>query len=117
MSNEGWKTALRDLMPFVVASTMLETVKRLEWQQELTDHVATVFGVSILAVADGMVRALIGPDLEKKVGRPLTEWHWNVYWQEAMAKSFCSAWLNELDRICRQVADREIIRQFVWKGR
>ena len=115
MVSEGWKTAFNDLMPFVIASTMAETLRELEWKQKLTDYMNAVFLLAMVPVADGMIRALVGPELEKSVGRPLTDWHWQVFRQETGAKACLMAWREEFDRMCREVAEREIIRKFVWE--
>jgi hypothetical protein len=63
-----------------------------------------------------MVRRLIGPALEKRGLNPLTDWHWQVFRQETKAKADFMAWRDEFGRMCREVAEREIIRRFVWEG-
>ena len=115
MSNEVWKTAFKDLMPFVVASAMAETLRELEWKQKLADYMNTVFLMAVVPVANSMIRAFVGAELEKRVGRPLTDWHWQVFRQETGAKACLMAWRDEFDRMCREAAEREIIRKFVWE--
>ena len=115
MSNEVWKTAFKDLMPFAVASTMAETLRELEWKQKLTDYMNAVFLMAVVPVANSMIRAFVGPELEKRGLNPLTDWHWQVFQQETEAKVCLMAWREEFDRMCREVAEREIIRKFVWE--
>jgi len=116
MSNEGWQTAFKDLMPFVVASTMMETIKKLEWRWRLADHMNAVFLMAMLPVADGIIRALVGPELEKRGLRPLTDWHWQAFRQETEAKTCFLSWLNKFEKMCHETAEREIIHRFVWEG-
>jgi len=115
MVNKGWETAFIDLMPFVVASTMVETLRELEWKQKLTDYMNAVFLLALIPVANSMIRTLVGPELENRVGRPLTDWHWQVFQQETEAKAWLMAWRGEFDRMCRKAAEREIIHKFVWE--
>jgi len=115
MSNERWKTAFKDLMPFAVASTMTETLRELEWKQKLTDYMNAVFLMAVVPVANGMIRVFVGPELENRVGRPLTDWHWQIFRQETEAKVCLMAWRDEFDRMCRETVEREIIRKFVWE--
>jgi len=100
------------MTPFLVASVTMETLRKLERKQELAHQMAVVVETAVLSMVDGAVRTLIGPDLEKLVGRPLTERHW----QEAVAKWYCMVWLNESDKIFHEIAEWQIIRKFVWKG-
>ena len=116
MSNERWETAFKDLMPFVVASTMMETLRELEWKQKLTDHMNAVFLMAVVPVANSMIRAFVGPELEKRGLNPLTDWHWQVFRQETEAKACLMAWRDEFGRMRRKAAEREIIRRFVWEG-
>ena len=116
MSKDNISETFKALMPFVVASTMMGTFRELEWQWKLADHMNAVFGVAMLAVADGVIRALVGPELEKKGLSPLKDWHWQAFRQETMAKSYCMVWIEEFEKMCREAVEREIIRRFVWEG-
>ncbi len=116
MSKDNVNEAFNALMPFVVASTMMEPLKKLEWQWKLADQMNAVFLMAMIPVADGMMRSLIGPELEKRGLKPLTGWHWQVFQQETEAKSCFMGWLDEFDRTCREAVEREIIRRFVWEG-
>ena len=116
MSKENVNEAFNALMPFAVVSAMMEIFKKLEWQWKLADQMNAVFLMAMLPVADGMIRALIGPELEKRGLKPLKDWHWQVFRQETEAKAGFMAWRDEFDRMCREAAEREIIRRFVWEG-
>jgi len=117
MSNEGWQTAFKDLMPFVVASTMMETIKKLEWQWKLADQMNAVFLIAMLPVADGLVRGLLEPELEKKELSPLTDQNRLVPRQEVEAVANLIPWLDVFNRMCLEAVEREIIRLFIWKGK
>ncbi len=116
MSKDNVNEAFNALMPFVVASAMMEPFKKLEWQWKLADHMNAVFLMAMLPVADGVIRALVGPELEKRGLEPLTAWHWHVFRQETEAKACFMAWRDEFNRLYREAAEREIIRKFVWEG-
>ena len=116
MSKDNLNETFKALMPFVVASTMMGTFRELEWQWKLADHMNAVFGVAMLAGANGMIRSLIGPELEKRELTPLKDWHRQTFWQETMAKSYCMAWIEEFEKMCCEAVEREIIRRFVWGG-
>ena len=79
MSKDNLHEAFNALMPFVVVSAMMEPFKKLEWQWKLADQMNAVFLMAMIPMADGMIRALTGPELEERVLRPLTDWHWQVY--------------------------------------
>jgi len=116
MSKDNWETTFKALMPFVVASTMMETFKKLEWQWKLADQMNAVFLMAMLPVADGIIRPLIGPELKKRGLTPLKDWHWQAFRQETEAKACLMSWRDQLDRLYREAAEREIIRRFVWEG-
>jgi len=57
----------------------------------------------------------ICPGLEKRLGRPLTDWDWQVYREEKAVKQQCMAWFNTFATCYRQLLDREKIHGFVWE--
>ena len=77
---------------------------------------------------------MVGLMLERRLGRPLTAWDWQVYHEEMENRrqwvtwwaaqindliQFCNqiAWRAEMCRqVDRRIADRETIRRFVWGG-
>ncbi len=116
MNKDTLHEAFNTLMPFAVASAMMETFKTLEWQWKLADQMNAVFLMAMLPVADGIIRPLIGPELKKRGLNPLKDWHWQVFRQETEAKAGFMAWRDEFEKMCREAAEREIIRRFVWEG-
>ena len=79
-----------------------------DWQRGLADGMAIAVMMTIVPLVDAMVKIFVGPKLEKRVGRPLTEEHWNYYWEEKAKK-------QQWERYHLQVTEREIIRRFVWE--
>ena len=79
-----------------------------DWQRGLADGMDIIFMMMTLPMIDTMAKAFVGPKLEKRVGRPLTEQHWNFYWEEKAKK-------QQWERYHLQVIEREIIRRFVWE--
>ncbi len=76
-----------------------------------------ITSVAIMAVfndVDRMLRAFIGPELEKILGRQLTEWDWQIYWQEKADRDRYTTWHNSLIQRQQQFVDQQIIRNFVW---
>ena len=116
MSKDNISETFKALMPLAVVSAMTEMFEKLEWQWKLADQMNAVFLMAMLPVADGMIRSLIGPEMEKRGLIPLKDWHWQVFRQETEAKASFMAWREEIDRLCREAAEREIIRRFVWEG-
>ena len=116
MSKDNLSEIFKAFMPFIVTSMMTEIFKKLEWQWQLADQMNAVFLIAMLPVADGMIRSLIGPELEKRGLNPLKDWHWQVFRQETEAKAGFMAWRDEFEKMCREAVEREIIRRFVWEG-
>jgi len=116
MSKDNISETFKALMPLAVTSMMTETFKKLEWQWKLADQMNAMFLMVTLPMVDGMIRTLVGPELEKRGLKPLQDWHWQFFRQEIEAKANFTAWRDEFGRICREAAEREIIRRFVWEG-
>ena len=116
MSKDNISETFKALMPFAVTSMMMETFKKLELQWQLADQMNAMFLMVTLPMVDGMVRSLVGPELEKRGLNPLKDWHWQAFRQEIEAKGGFMAWHDEFDRMCREATEREIIRRFVWEG-
>ena len=116
MSKDDISKTFNALMPIALTSMMMGIFKKHEWQWKLADQMNAVFLLAMLPVADGVIRALVGPEPEKRELKPLTEWQRQVYQQDTMAKSCFMAWIEEFNRMCREAVEREIIRRFVWEG-
>ena len=116
MSKDNISETFNALMPLAVTSMMMGILKKHEWQWKLADHMNAVFLMVTLPMVDGMIRSLVGPELEKRGLNPLQDWHWQVFRQETEAKAGFTAWRDEFDRLCREAVERGIIRRFVWEG-
>ncbi|QYY58431.1 hypothetical protein [Dehalococcoides mccartyi] len=76
-----------------------------------------ITSVAVMAVFNDvarMLKAFIGPKLEKRLGRPPTERDWQVYWQEKANRDRYTAWNDSLIKWQQQRVDQQIIRDFVW---
>jgi len=84
----------------------------------------------LLAMAtnmDSMTRAIVGPDLEKELGHPVTDGDWWLYQQEeekrqvlamaAVQDRVRASWNNLQAQFQQLFSDRQIIRDFVWSKR
>ena len=80
----------------------------------LSNLIVSIAVMTVFSDVDRMIRAFIGPKLEKSLGRPLTEWDWQVYWQEKADRDRYAAWNNSLIQRQQQFVDQQIIRDFVW---
>jgi hypothetical protein len=86
-----------------------------DWEQTLKDLMPLAAAAGMLAATDTMTRAVVGPELEKRLGRPLTDGDWQIYWKEVAAKQQCMAWANSFIQCFHQIVDCEKIRRFVWE--
>jgi len=84
-------------------------------QQELKELMPLALTVVMFAAVDNVTRMMTGPKLEKKLGRPLTEWDWQIYWEEEANKQECLAWAYTFIQLYRGFLARETIRRFVWE--
>ena len=116
MSKDNISETFKALMPLTVTSITMETFKKHEWQWKLADHMNAVFLIAMLPLADGIVRALIGPEQGKSELKPLQDQHWKLFRQETMEEFDWITWLDRLNRICFEAIEREIIRRLVREG-
>jgi hypothetical protein len=86
-----------------------------QWEQSFKTLMPLAVATGMAAAMDSMTRALVGPKLEKKLGRSLTEWDWRVYREEQAIKQICLAWVSTFIQCCHQLMDKERIREFVWE--
>ena len=59
-------------------------------------------------------KAIIGPKLEKALGRKPTDWDWQVYWEESGKRAEIEASHKIFQEWQAQVASRRIIHDLVW---
>jgi hypothetical protein len=86
-----------------------------DWEKELKKLMPLVVTVGVVAAMDGVTRMMVGPKLEKKLGRLLNDWDWRAYWEEKINKQRCLAWVSAFIQCYRQLLDRQRIREFVWE--
>ncbi len=80
----------------------------------LSNLITSIAVMAVFNDVERMLRAFIGRKLEKSLGRQLTEWDWQVYWQERANRDRYEAWNSSQMMKQRQLADRWIIHNFVW---
>jgi len=61
-----------------------------------------------------MLRALLASELEERLGRKLTDWEWQYLLQERSRKSELDSRQRIVSQWQQQLADRQIIHDFVW---
>ena len=92
---------------------------------ETVPVMALIMMSAMPAIVDSITRVIIGPGLEKRLGRPLSGWHWQVYWEEERAKrqardmaamqdQACASWNNLMTQLQQMATDRQKIHDFVW---
>jgi len=78
-------------------------------------------GMSLLSIMltlgtfNDIFKAFIRPELEKRLGRKLTEWDWKAYLREVDKKAECEAEQRIHRERQARINDLKIIHDFVWK--
>ena len=80
----------------------------------LFNLITSIAVMTVFNDVDRMLRAFIGPKLEKSLGRQLTEWDWRIYWQEKANRDRYTAWNDSLIQRQRELVEQQVIRDFVW---
>ena len=65
---------------------------------------------------NSMIRPIIAPELEKRLGRKLTDWEWKYYLQESYRKAKAESRQQVIKQWRQRLVDRQIICHFVWGG-
>ena len=63
-----------------------------------------------------MIRPIVAPEVEKRLGRRLTDWEWRYYIIESYRKSEVERQQQIVEQWYQQSVDRQIIHDFVWNG-
>jgi len=63
-----------------------------------------------------MIRPLVAPEVEKRLGRKLTEWEWRYYILESYRKREAEHQQQIVREWCQRLVDRKIIHDFVWNN-
>jgi hypothetical protein len=81
-----------------------------KWPDAVTYFMPVIGFMGIL----GMLKPILSPELEKKLGRKLTDWEWEYYLHESFRK-FISYFRQEKDRQrLQRLDDMKIIYDMVW---
>ncbi len=81
-----------------------------KWQDALTCFMPVVVFMGIL----GMLKPILAPELEKKLGRKLTEWDWEYYQHESFRKLITGLQEEKDRQRLQRLDDMKIIYDFVW---
>ncbi|GMW04653.1 MAG: hypothetical protein AMXMBFR85_06360 [Dehalococcoides mccartyi] len=84
------------------------------WQDSFKTGINLIPALVFLGL-NSMVRPLIEPELEKRLGRKLTDWEWEYYLQESYRKFEVDSQNKAIQKFRQCLNDRQIIRDFVWK--
>ena len=79
-------------------------------QDSLTDFIPVL---AFMVVAD-MLRSILAPELEKGLGRKLTDWDWQYYLREGFRRAKAESRQETVRQRLQRIADMEIIHDFVW---
>jgi hypothetical protein len=82
------------------------------WKDRLNDFIPVI---ALMVVID-MLKSIIASDLEKKLGRKLTDWEWQYYLQESNRKAEADSRQQTTKRWRQYLLDRQVIYDFVWEG-
>ena len=63
---------------------------------------------------NSMIRPIIAPELEKRLGRKLTNLEWQYFLQERGRKSEVDSRQRIVSQWRQRLTDRQIIHDFVW---
>jgi hypothetical protein len=61
-----------------------------------------------------MVRTILAFEIEKRLGRKLTDWEWQYFLQESNRKSELESQKRIISQWRQRLADRQMIHDFVW---
>ena len=86
-----------------------------DWFECFSSLTQTVMIMTMARSIDGIVKAVIATQLEKRLGRPLTDWDWWCYQNELVARAWRRDWDSRLNRQRQMTIDYQIIRNFVWE--
>ena len=77
------------------------------WQDSFKAAMKLLPVLVFIGMSD-MLRPILAPELEKKLGRKLTDLEWQFYLRESYRKAILRQWIQGL-------VDMKIIHDFVWK--
>ncbi|AHB13484.1 hypothetical protein [Dehalococcoides mccartyi] len=63
-----------------------------------------------------MIRPMIAPEIEKRLGRKMTDWEWGYYLEESYRKFKADSLQDIVGQWLQRLAVMQIIHDFVWGG-
>ena len=86
-------------------------------QQDSYKETMNLISVLVFIGLSEMVRIMLAYDIEKQLGRKLTDWEWQYFFQESNRKGELESRQRIISRWRQQLADRQKIHDFVWGER
>lgn len=83
------------------------------WQDSFKAGMNLIPALVLLGL-NSMIRPMIEPELEKRLGRKLTDWEWEYYLHEGYRKAKAEAQQKAMQKYSQWLVDRQIIHDFVW---
>ncbi|ADJ25412.1 hypothetical protein Dehly_0081 [Dehalogenimonas lykanthroporepellens BL-DC-9] len=84
------------------------------WQDSFKTSMNLIPALVFLGL-NSMIRPLIAPELEEKLGRKLTDWEWEYYLQESYRKAKVDSHQKAIQKYRQWLIDRQIIHDFIWR--
>lgn len=85
------------------------------WQNNLKTGMDLIPALVFMGLSS-MVRGIVEPELEKRLGRKLTDWEWGYYLKENHRKAEVESRQEIAGRWRQRLADMQIIHDFVWNN-
>ena len=70
--------------------------------------------VLVLLGLNSMIRPMIAPEIEKRLGRKMTDWEWGYYLEESYRKYRVASLQEIVGQLQQWLADMQTIRDFAW---
>ncbi len=86
------------------------------WQDSLKTGMDLIPALVFMGL-NSMLRGILAPELEKRLGRKLTDWEWEYYLQESYRKAEAESRQQIVRQWRQQLVDRQIIHDFVWNAK
>jgi hypothetical protein len=83
-----------------------------KWQDAVTYFMPVIVFMGII----GMLKPILAPELEKKLGRKLTDWDWEYYRHEIFRKLIAELQEEKDRQRLQRLDDMKIIHDMVWKN-
>jgi hypothetical protein len=86
-------------------------------QQDSYKETMNLISVLVFIGLSEMVRIMLAHDIEERLGRKLTDWEWQYFLQESNRKAELESRQRIVSQWRQQLADRQVIHDFVWGER